>query len=210
MEALLKRSGELERKLPNNDDMYTCGKGDCSRMRSQVPSPCSEAYPDCRESILSAYKSRGLSDDAANIIVNSLAPNTLKQYGFEFEEFDRKTSDVDGLNSASKNANCDLNRNKQHLQKCVRHKKPHKAAFVQTLSNWLNSVLAECGLSEFTGLTTQQTSASAAFAEGVDLNVLKNAAGWSEKSRTSDKYHNRPIVQPNTTLAERVIRKKKK
>ncbi|KAJ8682919.1 hypothetical protein QAD02_018711 [Eretmocerus hayati] len=92
----------------------------------------------------------------------------------------------------------------------VTTKKPHKAASVQTLNNWLKSVLAECGLSEFTGHNTRYAFASAAFAERVDLNVLKNAAGWSEKSKTFDKFYKRPIVQPNTTLAEQVIRNKRK
>ncbi|KAJ8682791.1 hypothetical protein QAD02_018605 [Eretmocerus hayati] len=75
-------------------------------------------------------------------------------------------------------------------------------------NKWLKAVLIECNLENFTGHSTRHAAASAAFEGGMDLKDLKSAAGWSEKSKSFDKFYNRPIVAEKSLLAHKTLKKK--
>lgn len=61
-------------------------------------------------------------------------------------------------------------------------KKPYVGVSAQTISRWLKTVLNKSGITDFSGHSTRHATTSKAFKEGLDIDIIKNAAGWSEKS----------------------------
>ena len=54
--------------------------------------------------------------------------------------------------------------------------------------------MQEVGLErEYTAHSTRHASTSRALSKGLDLNVIKHAAGWLEDSKVFDKFYNRPV-----------------
>lgn len=80
-----------------------------------------------------------------------------------------------------------------HLFISVR--KPHKKVCSQTLSHWVKKVLADSGIdiSVFGAHSTRHASTSAAHRLGVNLEVVRKAAGWSNSSNVFLKYYNREV-----------------
>lgn len=84
--------------------------------------------------------------------------------------------------------------------------KPYKAASKNTISNWLRRGLSLAGINEnFTPHSIRHASTSVALKNGVNMSVIKNLAGWSEKLKTFDKFYNRPIVDNRQYFAEAVL-----
>ena len=74
------------------------------------------------------------------------------------------------------------------------YKKPHISASSQTISRWLKNVMSQCGIDgNFTGHSTRHAATSKAFKQGLNVNSIKNAAGWSKKSQVFAKFYNRQI-----------------
>lgn len=81
-------------------------------------------------------------------------------------------------------------------------KKPYSAASTQTISRWLKSVLKTCNVDkQFTGHSTRYSSTSKAFKKGLNINIIKNAAGWSNESKVFMKFYNRPILNIEDNFA---------
>ena len=88
----------------------------------------------------------------------------------------------------------------------ISFKKPHGEIGVQTISRWLKIVLKESGIDEeFTAHSTRHAATSKAATKGLDINVIKNAAGWSENSQTFSRFYNRPIKSLNNNFAESIL-----
>lgn len=84
-------------------------------------------------------------------------------------------------------------------------RKPHKKVCSQTLSHWVKKVLAASGIdiSVFGAHSTRHASTSAAHRLGINLEVVRKAAGWSNSSNVFLKYYNREVVNPvNNDFAE--------
>jgi len=75
-------------------------------------------------------------------------------------------------------------------------KKPHKAVESQTLSRWIQSILSVSGLdtSKFGAYSIRHASTSAAKRNGVNIDLIFKAAGWTKKSQTFAKFYNRPVI----------------
>lgn len=87
---------------------------------------------------------------------------------------------------------------KDHATLFLTFKKPYRNASVQTISRWIEDVLAKSGLdtSIFSTYSTRHASTSLAAAKGVNLDtIIRLAAGWTEGSRTFANFYHRPIVQ---------------
>lgn len=85
-------------------------------------------------------------------------------------------------------------------------KKPHKAASTGTISRWLKESLVLCGIGrEYSAHSTRHAVTSAAFKKGINLNIIKRAAGWSKDSKTFANYYHRPIDLDETVFATSVI-----
>lgn len=85
-------------------------------------------------------------------------------------------------------SNCD--------QLFITFKKPHKHVSSQTISRWIKETLNKSGIdtSIFTAHSTRHASTSAASRLGVNIDVIRKAAGWSETSKTFAQFYNREIV----------------
>ncbi|XP_076546693.1 LOW QUALITY PROTEIN: uncharacterized protein LOC117610671 [Osmia lignaria lignaria] len=86
------------------------------------------------------------------------------------------------------------------------YKKPHGVATPQSVSRWLKSVMAKSGIDtrNFGSHSTRHASTSAASRRGVDIEAIRRAAGWTEKSNTFTRFYNRPVIK-NTSVARSVI-----
>ena len=85
--------------------------------------------------------------------------------------------------------------------------KPHKKVTTQTISRWIKKVLEKCGIdiSIFSSHSTRHASSSTAFINGLDLEAIRKAAGWSEGSTVFAKFYNRPISK-NFSFARAVVK----
>ena len=89
-------------------------------------------------------------------------------------------------------------------------KKPFLPVGLQTLSRWVKSVLKNAGINTeiFSGHSTRHAAASAALARGLDVELIKKTAGWSEKSNVFARFYNREI-RDESSLASTIINYKK-
>lgn len=84
--------------------------------------------------------------------------------------------------------------------------KPFKAATRDTISNWLRKGLKRAGITEeFAPHSLRHASTSTAFRRGVNISLIKNLAGWSEKSTSFDRFYNRPIISNKLDFAKAVL-----
>lgn len=83
--------------------------------------------------------------------------------------------------------------------------KPFKEASKDTVSRWIRSFLQSCVGNDFTSHSLRHASTSTAFKKGVNLDIIKNLAGWSDKSKTFEKFYNRPIIPDKNTFAETIL-----
>uniref|UniRef100_A0A1Y1LDW4 Tyr recombinase domain-containing protein n=1 Tax=Photinus pyralis TaxID=7054 RepID=A0A1Y1LDW4_PHOPY len=79
----------------------------------------------------------------------------------------------------------------------ITFRKPHKTASTQSISRWIKSTLAECGIDTkiFTAHSTRHAATSMAARKGVSLDVIRNTAGWSASSRVFAQFYNRPVLE---------------
>ena len=79
----------------------------------------------------------------------------------------------------------------------ISFKKPFKKASTQTLSRWVKDVLRESGIDTdiFSAHSTRHASTSAAKRKGINIDVIRKSAGWTENSSTFTKFYDRPLVQ---------------
>lgn len=86
-------------------------------------------------------------------------------------------------------------------------KRPYSEVGSQTISRWVKSVLTESGIDTtvFTAHSTRHAATSTAFLKGVDLNIIRKTAGWSNSSQMFAKTYNRPVVKDNQVFARSVL-----
>lgn len=98
----------------------------------------------------------------------------------------------------------DLRKNVERL--FISFQKPHRVVGSQTISRWLKTVLLEAGIGKtYTAHSTRHASTSKALINGMDINKIKAAAGWSEGSQTFARFYNRPIKSQKSSFAEAVF-----
>lgn len=75
-------------------------------------------------------------------------------------------------------------------------KKPHHPASTQSLSRWIKDILKDSGIdvSIFSAHSTRHATTSRAWAYGVTIDQIREAAGWSDRSNTFGKFYNRKII----------------
>lgn len=72
---------------------------------------------------------------------------------------------------------------------------PYHTASTSTLSRWIRSTLGKSGIDTriFSAYSTRHSATSAAYRNGVTLDVIRKTAGWSSRSETFAKFYNRPL-----------------
>ncbi|KAH9636696.1 hypothetical protein HF086_003244 [Spodoptera exigua] len=78
-------------------------------------------------------------------------------------------------------------------------RRPHKHATTQTISRWLKQTMHESGIdtSEFTAHSTRHASSSRAHRQGLTVDSILQAVGWSSRSSTFANHYNRPLQDKN-------------
>ena len=72
---------------------------------------------------------------------------------------------------------------------------PHEPVTVQTISRWIKLSLQASGVSkEFSAHSTRYAATSKAARLGVNIETIKQTAGWSKKSETFARFYNRPFI----------------
>lgn len=84
--------------------------------------------------------------------------------------------------------------------------KPIKPASKDIISRWLRTCLQNAGIDKgFTSHSIRHASTSAAFKKGVNVSIIKNLAGWSERSTVFDRFYYRPIIHNKHEFARAVL-----
>lgn len=83
----------------------------------------------------------------------------------------------------------------------ISYQKPHKKVGPQTLSHWVKLILEKSGIDIilYGAHSTRHASTSAAHKAGVNLEVIRKAAGWSESSHVFLKYYNKHVLTSTET-----------
>lgn len=89
----------------------------------------------------------------------------------------------------------------------VSFKKPHRRVTSQTLSHWIKDTLHKSGVdtSIFSAHSTRHAATSAANRLGVNIDIIRKTAGWSQSSITFAKYYNKEIVLDDSNQFARCI-----
>ncbi|VEN46833.1 unnamed protein product [Callosobruchus maculatus] len=87
-------------------------------------------------------------------------------------------------------------------------KKPFRAASSQTISRWIKSVLRQSGINTnlYSGYSIRHAAVSSADRAGVNIEVIRKAAGWSDKSSVFCSFYKRPIHSAPETFAKAVFK----
>ena len=72
---------------------------------------------------------------------------------------------------------------------------PHQAVSSQTISRWIKAVLTKSGIDTnvFTAHSTRHAATSAAHRRGVNIELIRTRAGWTQSSSVFAKFYNRPL-----------------
>ena len=81
-------------------------------------------------------------------------------------------------------------------QLLISFQKPFNVVSTDTISRWLKTVLKLAGIKEFSGSSTRAASSSAASKASISIDVILEAAGWSN-AKTFQKYYNKPLQSKN-------------
>lgn len=86
-------------------------------------------------------------------------------------------------------------------------RKPHKNVGAQTLSHWVKKVLERSGIDIgiFGAHSTRHASTSAAHNAGVNLEVVRRAAGWSDSSNVFYKYYKKDVISDSDNFVQSVF-----
>lgn len=85
-------------------------------------------------------------------------------------------------------------------------RKPYHAATTATISRWIKQTLTNSGIdtSKFTSHSTRHASTSKASEAGINIEVIRKAAGWTTNSSTFARFYKRPIVSDPNAFAQAV------
>lgn len=86
-------------------------------------------------------------------------------------------------------------------------RKEHKPVSKDTLSRWIKGVLEKSGVDTtiFSAHSTRHASTLAAKRAGVSIDIIKEAAGWSNKSQTFARFYNRELISDKLEFARAVF-----
>jgi len=91
-------------------------------------------------------------------------------------------------------------------------KRPHRSASSQTLARWIKSCLSQAGIDTklFSAYSTKHATTSAAVLKGVDIDTIRQTAGWSKKSNVFARFYNRPVLPDRTSFAKSILETNKR
>lgn len=86
-------------------------------------------------------------------------------------------------------------------------KKPYRTASSDTISRWIKTTLEASGIniSMFSSHSTRHASTSKAACQGVNIDVIRQSAGWSHNSSTFARFYNRPIKSNTSGFSTAIL-----
>lgn len=87
-------------------------------------------------------------------------------------------------------------------------KRPHHRASCQSISRWLKQVMSDSGIdiTRFSAHSTRHAATSCAYREGLSVDSIIKAVGWSPRSSSFATHYNRPLYnEPNQVLFARAV-----
>ena len=107
---------------------------------------------------------------------------------------------------AYKNATENLRETEDKL--FISFKKPHKAVGTSSLSRWVKTLLGASGIdiAQFSSHSTRHASTSAAKRQGVNIDVIRNTAGWSKDSQVFAKFYDLPLNEDFCSFANSILK----
>lgn len=80
----------------------------------------------------------------------------------------------------------------------ISFRKPYGSVTSQSISRWIKCTLQASGVdvSIFSAHSTRHASTSVAYSRGINVDLIRNMAGWSGNSTTFARFYNRIIVNP--------------
>nr|CAH7758415.1 unnamed protein product [Callosobruchus chinensis] len=86
-------------------------------------------------------------------------------------------------------------------------KKSHRAASSQSLSRWLKNILTTCGIDTniFKGHSPGHAATSAAARAGLNIEIIRETAGWTKNSEVFNKFYHKPLAKDDSTFAKAVL-----
>lgn len=89
----------------------------------------------------------------------------------------------------------------------ISFKKPHARVTSQTLSRWIKDILCSSGIdtSIYSAHSTRHAATSTANKHGVNIDLIRRTAGWSNSSSVFAKFYNRTIVENPNNFATAVL-----
>lgn len=84
--------------------------------------------------------------------------------------------------------------------------KPFKKASTQTICRWVKNALNKAGLdtNRFSAHSTRHAATSAAARKGINIDTIRQHAGWTDRSKTFASVYNRPLISKDN-FAEAVF-----
>lgn len=91
----------------------------------------------------------------------------------------------------------------------ISFKRPFKTVSTQTLSRWLKDTLRGCGLdtNTFSAHSTRHAATSLAKRKGINIDIIRKSAGWTEKSATFARFYDRPVIQDVRSFGQAILNK---
>nr|CAH7717736.1 unnamed protein product [Callosobruchus chinensis] len=88
------------------------------------------------------------------------------------------------------------------------HKKPIHKGTTQTISRWLKDILKKSGINTeiFCGHSTRHAATSAAFRSGINIDTIRNCAGWTETFDVFHKFYNHPVTENRIEFPKALLR----
>lgn len=84
----------------------------------------------------------------------------------------------------------------------VSAKSPYKPVCSQSISRWIKEILNKSGIdiNIFSAHSTRHASTSSAHRHGVNLDLIRKTAGWSDSSCVFARFYQRPLIIDNNNV----------
>lgn len=98
-------------------------------------------------------------------------------------------------------------RSHDHDQLFISYRKPHQKVSSQTLSHWIKDTLEKSGVDTtvFSAHSTRHAATSAANRLGINIEMIRKTAGWSQSSSVFAKFYNKELTIVESTQFARAI-----
>lgn len=93
----------------------------------------------------------------------------------------------------------------EHL--LISFQRPHGEVTAQTISRWIKEILQKCDIDTdtFSAYSTRHASTSAAKRSGVNIDTIKQTAGWTKESKVFAEFYNLELVDDKTKFAKAIL-----